>query len=153
MMKDILTRMQLDEINKRLSQLEVGEELNFSIGEKTWTHEDIGETVSLRYPQGTTFDTEIVEETCIVCGSHYIGPREEVAHLMAQHSIIHGNEAEQMMLSVSHMDSQEQREQFESHIVGMSHIYEAHPDMRVKIMTALQVCLSRFASIKMVGDE
>lgn len=119
----------------------------------TWSEEDIGKTVSLTYPQGTTFDTEIVEETCVVCGSHYIGPREEVAHLMAQHSIIHGNEAEQMMLGITHMDSQEQREQFESHIVGMSHIYEAHPDMRVKIMTALQICLNRFASIKMVSDE
>lgn len=118
-----------------------------------WTHEDIGRTVSVTYRHGTSFDTEVVEDTCIVCGSHYIGPREEVAHLKAQHIIIHSNEAEQMMLSVSHMDSQEQREQFESHIVGMSHIYEAHPDMRVKIMTALQLCLSRFASIKMRGDE
>jgi len=118
-----------------------------------YTEEDIGKIVTRVYPQGTIVETEVVESTCQVCGDSFIGIKEEVAHLLAQHQIIHANEAEQMMLSVSHMDSQEQREQFESHIVGMSHIYEAHPDMRVKIMTALQICLSRFASIKMLGDE
>ena len=115
----------------------------------TWTEEDIGMTVELQYPQGTKFQTEIVEDTCVICGSHYIGPREEVAHLMAQHSIIHGKEAEQMALGLAQLDDNEKREQFESHVVGISHLYEAHPDLRNKLLVSLQVCLQRYAGISL----
>jgi hypothetical protein len=115
----------------------------------TWEHEHIGEIVSLTYPQGTTFDTVIVEDTCSICGSHYIGPREEVAHLMAQHSIIHGKEAEQMVLGLTNLDDNEKREQFESHVVGISHLYEAHADLRTKLLVSLQVCLQRYAGISL----
>ena len=125
----------------------------------TWTEEDIGMTVELQYPQGTKFQTEIVEDTCVICGSHYIGPREEVAHLMAQHSIIHGKEISaelrpelcryQMALGLAQLDDNEKREQFESHVVGISHLYEAHPDLRNKLLVSLQVCLQRYAGISL----
>jgi len=119
-----------------------------------YTEDNIGDEVSIRYPHGTLVDTIVVENTCVVCGQSYIGIKEEVAHLLAQHSIIHGNEAEQILMSIAHLDDGERMQLFKSHITGMEHIFEAHPPMRNKVLVALQICLSRFASIQLVnGDD
>ena len=52
-----------------------------------FTNDNIGDEIELTYPQGTTFTTIVVENTCPVCGDTYIGPKEEVAHLLAQKDI------------------------------------------------------------------
>ena len=120
----------------------------------SFTVEDIGKEIECTYPQGTKFTTEIVEESCLVCGSTYIGPREEVAHLLAQHTITHGNEVEQLALDVSHLDDFEQRGEFESHIVGIGTLYGKLPaEIRTKVLASLKICLSRFASIRLIENE
>lgn len=119
-----------------------------------FTNDNIGDEIELTYPQGTTFTTIVVENTCPVCGDTYIGPKEEVAHLLAQHSIIHGVEVEQHQLGSAHLDDGELRNEFEAHAYMVTQIYEMTPDIRRKILASLKVCLSRYASIRlsMSGD-
>ena len=119
----------------------------------TFTVEDIGNEITLTYPHGTTFTTTIVENTCAVCGKTYLGAMEEVAHLLAQHSIIHGGEAEQITMSIAHLDDDERAALFQSHLEGLRHMYEEHPSMRNKVLISLQICLARYASIHMMGID
>ena len=112
----------------------------------------IGDTVKVCYPQGTVVETEVVEKSCHVCGQSFIGIKEEVAHLLAQHDILHAQEGKEMMLSLAHLEPSELREEFEDHVVTLSGIYENIPEIRQALMVSLKVCLSQFATLRL-GDK
>ena len=112
--------------------------------------DDIGSKVTHIYPQGTTVDTIVIEDTCIVCGSTYIGIREEVGQILAQHSIVHNKETESMTLE-SAMQNESNREQFESHMVALSMLYENHDELRITLVTELKLFLLHRVGIRLGG--
>jgi hypothetical protein len=135
-MKDILNRMQLDEINRRLSQLEVGEELNITIDM------NVGSKVMCDIYDGVApFESEIVEMTCFDCGTTFVGVQEKVAHLIAQHQIIHQHEQKQIAMHIGTLDDQELREDWEVSITSLATLFEQHPDMRRAIHGAVKHAL------------
>ena len=122
----------------------------------SYTEDDIGKQIKLTYPQGTAFITTIVENTCVICGDTYIGPKEEVAHLLAQHSIIHSNEHEQLVLGIGPLEEDELRGEFEAHAFFLTQFYEEMPDLRRKILASIKLCLARYSGIRLTstdGDE
>jgi hypothetical protein len=116
------------------------------------TEDDIGEIVTCVYPHGTVLETEVVEKSCHVCGQSFIGIKEEVAHLLAQHDILHAQEGKEMMLSLAPLEPTELRQEFEDHVVTLSGIFENIPDIRQALMVSLKVCLSQFATLRL-GDK
>ena len=135
-MKDILNRIELDKINQRLSQLEVGDELQISIDMT------VGKQVMCDVYDGVApFESEIVEMTCFDCGTTFVGVREKVAHLIAQHQIIHQHEQKQIQMHVGTLDDQELREDFEVSITSLARLFEEIPDMRRAVHGALKHAL------------
>lgn len=123
----------------------IGDDVNMT----KYTEEDIGKVVTHTYPQGTVIETEVVENSCHVCGQSFIGIKEEVAQLLAQHEILHAQESKEMLLSLAHLEPNELREEFEDHIVTISGIYENIPEVRQALMTSLKVCLFQFSTIRL----
>lgn len=135
-MKDIINRIELDKINQRLYQLEVGEELNISIDM------NVGNKVMCDIYEGVApFESEIVEMTCFDCGTTFVGVREKVAHLIAQHSIIHTHEQKQVLMHIGTLNDKELREDFEVSITSLARLFEEVPDHRRKVHGALKHAL------------
>ena len=115
----------------------------------SYTEEDIGKAVTHTYPQGTVVETEVVENSCHVCGQSFIGIKEEVAQLLAQHEILHAQESKEMLLGVAYLEPSELRQEFEDHIVTISGIFENMPELRQALTTSLKVCLFQFSTVRL----
>tara|TARA_R100000322_G_scaffold30544_1_gene19573 strand:+ start:369 stop:743 length:375 start_codon:yes stop_codon:yes gene_type:complete len=114
-----------------------------------YTEEDIGKAVTHIFPQGTVVETEVVENSCLICGDSFIGIKEEVGTLIAQHDIIHAQESKEMLLGVAHLESNELQQEFDDHIVTIKGIFENMPELRQALMTSLKVCLFQFSTVRL----
>ena len=103
-----------------------------------YTEEDIGNKIMVVYPQGTRFETVIVERTCRDCGATFIGPLEEVAHILAQHSIIHKQEEIDCILDTASLDDNEVREMWEYTIHGLVMAFEQGHAPKRKLLDMLR---------------
>ena len=84
------------------------------------------------------FETEIVTMTCLDCGESFTGVKERVAHVIAQHNIIHEQERLQAHMEVRSLSPIELREDFE---VCITHLATAFQSSDFEVRQAIHIAL------------
>lgn len=84
------------------------------------------------------FETEIVTMTCLDCGESFTGIKERVAHIIAQHNIIHEGERLRAHMEVRSLSPIELREDFE---VCITHLATAFQSSDFEVRQAIHIAL------------
>mgnify|MGYP003675335244 CR=1 FL=1 len=119
-----------------------------------YDEKDVDKEVEVIYPRGTLVATIVVQESCVTCGQEYIGIKEEVAHLLAQHSIIHENEAHRDRISISTMNADEKAEEFQMHVHALEHIWNQGDErLQDKLLIALKLILLKRLGLELRNSD